>query len=71
VTLLHPVSRFIIENSHVAADWTTDGAKLVVVASSFLHTPYGSRLYIMDADGSRRSVVPGVDDAQDPAWRPQ
>jgi dipeptidyl aminopeptidase/acylaminoacyl peptidase len=71
LTLLHPVSRFIIQNSHVASDWTADGRKLVVAASSFLHTPYGSLLYIINADGSRRSVVPGVDDAQDPAWQPQ
>jgi hypothetical protein len=71
VTLFHPLSRFIIENSHVAADWTRDGKRLVVAASSSLGAPSGSLLYIMSADGTGRSAVPGVDDAQDPAWRPR
>jgi dipeptidyl aminopeptidase/acylaminoacyl peptidase len=44
LTLLRPLSRFITENAHVAADWTPDGAALVVAASSFLGTPYGSLL---------------------------
>lgn len=70
-TLLHPLSRFIIENSHVAPAWKPDGTKLVVGAGSFLHRGLGSLLYIIDADGSGRSVVPGVDKALDPAWRPQ
>jgi len=31
----------------------------------------GSPLYVLGADGSGLSSVPGIDDAMDPAWRPE
>jgi Tol biopolymer transport system component len=70
VTLLDPVSDFIPNDPKAAPAWTLDGHALAVASSDYLGF-YGSRLYIVNADGSGLSAVPGIDNAEDPAWRPR
>jgi Tol biopolymer transport system component len=57
-----------ISSAH--AGWTQDG-KVIALANNDLATSVGSPLYIVNADGSGLSAVPGVETAYDPAWRPQ
>jgi Tol biopolymer transport system component len=70
VTLLDPVSDFITYDPFVAPAWTPDG-KALALASSSDRGSTGSRLYIINADGSGLSAVPGIDHALEPAWRPE
>ena len=70
VTLLAPVTRFITNDLRAELSWTPDG-RAVAVASSSLDGPHGSPLYIVNADGSGLSQVPGIDTGYDPAWRPE
>jgi Tol biopolymer transport system component len=56
--------------SFVALSWSPDG-KAIALASSGLNMAPGSPLYIVNADGSGLTQVPGVDAACDPSWRPQ
>jgi len=70
VTLLKPVSDYVADNPYVAVDWTQDG-RVLAMAGSSLKGVDGSRLYVISADGSGLSAVPGVDAAMDPAWRPE
>jgi Tol biopolymer transport system component len=69
VTLLNPVSDFIAD-PWAALAWTPDGKALILATSEF-YGEHGSRLYIVNADGSGLSAVPGIDNADDPAWRPR
>jgi len=74
-TLLDPVSDFITGNwiekyRYAALAWAPDG-KVLAMAAADDGTPRGSRLYIVNADGSGLSAVPGVETAFDPAWRPE
>jgi len=76
-TLLDPVGDFITGNwledkrtSYANPAWSPDG-KALALASSNDGVPRGSRLYIVNADGSGLSAVPGVETASDPAWRPE
>ena len=66
VTLLDPVAAYA--EISVAAAWSPDGEALAIAGQS--ESPF-SRLYIVNADGTGLSAVPGVDDAKDPAWRPE
>ena len=54
----------------VALSWSPDG-RAIAFASSSLEDAGGSPLYIVNADGSGLSQVPGIDNAYDPAWRPR
>jgi TolB protein len=69
VTLLDPVSDFIAD-PWAALAWTPDGKALILATSEF-YGEHGSRLYIVNADGTGLSAVPGIDNADDPAWRPR
>jgi Tol biopolymer transport system component len=73
VALLEPVSDFIPDAPNAAPAWTPDGQALALASSSWTgHADGGgSRLYIVNADGSGLSAVPGIDNAVDPAWRPR
>jgi Tol biopolymer transport system component len=68
VALLKPVSDFITDPM-VAAAWTPDGHALALATGSF-GGGHGSRIYVVKADGSGLSAVPGIDNAEEPAWRP-
>ena len=70
VTLLEPASDYVTDDTSVAMGWTRDGRALVVAGGSG-DTIHGSRLYVVDADGSGLSVVPGIETALDPEWRPE
>lgn len=70
VTLLKPVSDYITDDREVALSWSPNG-KALAMASNDGDGLYGSRLYIVNADGSGLSAVPGIDNAVDPVWRPQ
>ena len=57
-------------NANVAPAWTSDG-KALALATSETWGLKGSRIYIVNADGTGLAAVPGVYKALDPAWRPQ
>jgi len=67
VTLIDPVADYLGE---AAADvaWSPD-QQAVAIAGLF-DTGF-TRLFVVNADGSGLSAVPGVDLARDPAWRPE
>lgn len=67
VRLLDPVSDFIPDDPYAAPAWTPDGQALAVAGTG----PRGSLLYVVNADGSGLSAVPGVKAAAYPAWRPE
>jgi len=69
VTLIEGVSDRIPE-PFAALAWTSDG-KALAVAASLNGGTSGSRLYIVNADGTGLSAVPGIERAFDPAWRPE
>jgi Tol biopolymer transport system component len=73
VTVLEPASDFIPEAPNAAPAWTPDRQALALASSSWVEHQQagGSRLYVVNADGSGLSAVPGIDAAMDPAWRPQ
>jgi Tol biopolymer transport system component len=66
VTLLDPVAAYARVSVEVA--WSPNGKALAVAGQS--ETSF-ERLYIVNADGTGLSAVPGVDSAKDPAWRPE
>jgi Tol biopolymer transport system component len=66
VVLLDPVTDYAKVSVEVA--WSPNGEALAVAAQS--ETPF-SPLYIVNADGTGLSAVPGVDAAKDPSWRPE
>jgi len=74
VVVLEPVSAYVPDNFDgvplAVAAWRPDG-KVLVVASYNVHSPEGSPLYVVNADGTGLSAVPGIDRAMDPAWRPE
>ena len=70
VTLLEPASDYIMDDETVAMGWTRDGKALVVAGGSGA-TIHGSRVYVVNADGSGLSAVPGIETALDPEWRPE
>ena len=66
VPLLDPVAAYAQDSVGVA--WSPDGKALAVAGQG--ETSF-ERLYIVNADGTGLSAVPGVDSAKDPAWRPE
>ena len=70
VTLLEPASDYILDDETVALGWTRDGKALVVAGGSG-GTIHGSRVYVVNADGTGLSAVPGIETALDPAWQPE
>ncbi len=65
VTLLDPVAAYA--EISVDAAWSPDGKALAITGQS--ETSF-ERLYIVNADGTGLSAVPGIDAAMEPAWRP-
>jgi Tol biopolymer transport system component len=70
VVLLEPVLDFISDGAEAASAWTPDGEALAVASSEWGEL-LGSRIYIVNADGSGLSAVPHVENALGPAWRPE
>jgi len=69
-TLLDHVERFgFYAKEDVAVSWTPDGQALALAPGG--SSEVGSRLYIVNADGTGLSAVPGITSANDPDWRPQ
>ena len=68
VTLLDPVPDYLGDAAAVVS-WSRDQKALAV--GGFFDTGDFTRVYIVNADGSGLSVIPGVDAAKDPAWRPE
>jgi Tol biopolymer transport system component len=67
VTLLDPVSGYL-GGQRAYASWSPDGKRLAIAGlggTSF------TRLLVVNADGTGLSVVPGVEKAFEPSWRPQ
>lgn len=54
----------------VVLTWAPDGRTLAFAASDGMDTE-GSALYIVNADGTGLSMVPGTGNVWDPAWRPE
>jgi Tol biopolymer transport system component len=69
-TVLDAVSAWMPDDIYAQPAWSPDGNALAV-ASTDWGLLYGSPLFIINADGSGLSAVPGLDDAMDPAWRPE
>ena len=50
-------------------DWSFDG-KALAIGCSYLDTPVGSTIHVVNADGSGLATVPNTGPALDPAWAP-
>jgi dipeptidyl aminopeptidase/acylaminoacyl peptidase len=70
VTLLDPVSDYAIGNA-LGAAWAPNGRALAFCSFGYDSADHGDRLYVVNADGTGLSAIPGIDNAQDPAWRPE
>lgn len=68
VTLLNPVSSYMPGSITPDVSWAAGGQSLAVAA---LYDKGFTRIYVVNADGSGLSVIPGIEDARDPAWRPR
>lgn len=72
VTLVDLMSDPVDLGSRSSPSWRQDGTALVMATSaSGVDFASGSGLYVVNADGSGLSRVPGVNCAFDPAWRPE
>jgi Tol biopolymer transport system component len=73
-TLLDRPSRYLDPEGKLgmkwAAAWTPDG-KALVLTTDLQYSLHGTRLYVVNADGSGLSAVPGIENAIDAAWRPE
>jgi len=67
VTLLDPATDYLGDILAVVG-WSPDQKALAIAG---LFDNGGTRLYIVNADGTGLSAVPGIDAARDPAWRPE
>jgi Tol biopolymer transport system component len=71
VTVLGRLSDYLLPGfGSVTVAWTPDG-KALSVANSTGEGTLGSPILVLKADGSGLSAVPGIDNAIDPAWRPE
>ena len=69
VTLMDSTYDFM-DDLWAGPTWSPDG-KALAVATNSINLPIGSPLYVINADGSGLSRVPGVTRAFDAAWRPE
>jgi len=73
-TLLDQPSRYLDPEGRLgtkwAPAWTPDG-KALVLTTDLQYSLHGTRLYVVNADGSGLSAVPGIENAIDASWRPE
>ena len=69
VTLVDPLKDFMADNASLS--WTPDGTAVATAVTGWEDVPVGSPIYIVHADGTGLSRVPGIDKAREPAWRPE
>jgi hypothetical protein len=69
VVPLDPVRAHVRNDPVAVAAWRPAG-EVLAVATYDPPSLVGSPLYVLGPDGSELSAVPGIDDAMDPAWRP-
>ncbi len=67
--VLEPVSAYIRIDPVAVASWRS-GGKVLAVATYSPGSINGSPLFVVNANRSGLSTVPGVENAMDPAWRP-
>ncbi len=71
VAVLERLADYLVAgNGDVTLAWTPDG-KALSVANSTGNATEGSPILVLKVDGSGLSAVPGIDNAIDPAWRPE
>jgi Tol biopolymer transport system component len=70
LAVLKPLSTYVANDPVALAAWRPGGTVLAV-ATYEPGSIVGSPIYVVNADGSGLSSVPGVTNAMDPAWRPQ
>jgi dipeptidyl aminopeptidase/acylaminoacyl peptidase len=68
LAVLKPLTTFVAEDPVVLAAWRPGGTTLAI-ATYDPGSIVGSPIYVVNADGSGLSSVPGVTNAMDPAWR--
>ena len=69
VTLLDPVYDYMADPWSIPT-WSPDGNALAISSCS-LFGMTGSPIYVINADGTGLSQVPGIETANDAAWRPE
>jgi Tol biopolymer transport system component len=69
VKILDPVQTYL-GRATANPSWSPDGKVLAVAANIWTDTQFDTGIFIVNADGTGLSVVPGIDAAFDPAWRP-
>ena len=68
--LVTTLVNYLMPETWTTPSWSPDGRHLAISGCSATTTE-GSSVYIIDADGSGFSAVPGISDARDAAWRPE
>jgi Tol biopolymer transport system component len=72
VVLLKDLPQPFMDTEGPVLSWSPDGKAIVFAPTSHGDPfPTGTGLYIINADGSGLSMVPGEEHALDPAWRPE
>jgi Tol biopolymer transport system component len=70
--MLTNLVNYLFPEPWTVPSWSPDGTHLAITGSSVSFADAGgSSIYIVKADGSGLSAVPGVTGARDAAWRPQ
>ncbi len=65
ITLMEPVSGYL-QRLAANGSWSPDGKALAVAGIEVF-----TRIFIVNADGTGLSVVPGIEAAMNPSWQPQ
>jgi dipeptidyl aminopeptidase/acylaminoacyl peptidase len=68
--LITTLVNYLMPEPWTTPSWSPDGKHLALTGCS-VNSAAGSAIYIINADGSGFSAVPGVSGARDAAWRPE
>jgi Tol biopolymer transport system component len=68
--LLSQVFRYV-PDERIALSWAPAGSALAFGSCDWGAFVSASSIYVVNADGSGLSAIPGVETAMDPAWRPE